>query len=142
MAGGHSIDHQLAVKATASSLHEAITTRDGLRGWNTSQVTGDGVVGSEWVLSYAQAPGFRWRVERSDASGVLWTCTQGPGDSVGTTVEYLLEGMPDGRTRVSLRHGGWPHREGNFQKCNTLWGAMLFQLKRYAESGEPAPVHG
>jgi hypothetical protein len=142
MAGGHSIDHEVAVKATASSVRAAIVTSDGLRGWNTRQVSGDGTVGSEWTLSYEGAPDFRWRVDRSDASGVLWTCTQGPGDSIGTTVEYVLEDMPDGRTRVSLKHRGWPRREGNFQKCNTLWGAMFFQLKRFVESGKPMPLHG
>lgn len=99
MAEGHSIDHELAVKAVASSVHDAIATRHGLRGGNTSQVTGDGKVGSEWTLSYEGAPDFSWRVDRSDASGVLWTCTQGPGDSVGTMVEYVFEDMPDGRTR-------------------------------------------
>ena len=142
MAGGHSIEHEFAVAATVSSLRDAVATRDGLRGWNTSQVSDDGTVGSEWALSYEGAPDFRWRVDRSDASGVLWTCTHGPGDSVGTTVEYIFTPMPDGRTRVSLRHGGWPHREGNFRKCNTLWGAMLFQLNRFVESGKPAPLHG
>lgn len=136
------LDHELAVKATASSLHDAIATRDGLRGWNTSQVSGDGSLGSEWTLSYGGTLDFRWRVDRSDASGVLWTCTQGPGDSVGTTVEYAFASLPDGRTRVSLKHDGWPHREGNFRKCNTLWGAMLFQLKNFVESGASAPVHG
>ncbi len=142
MAEGHSIDHEVAVRAVASTVRDAVATRDGLRGWNTSQVSGDGKVGSEWTLSYEGAPDFSWRVDRSDASGVLWTCTQGPGDSVGTRVEYILEDMPGGRTRISLKHGGWPHREGNFQKCNTLWGAMLFQLKRFVESGKSAPVHG
>ena len=142
MAAGHSIEHELTVTAAASSVHDAIATRDGLRGWNTSRVTGDGKAGSEWTLSYDGAPDFRWRVDRSDASGVAWTCTHGPGDSLGTTVQYVLTRMPDGRTRVSLRHDGWPHREGNFNKCNTLWGAMLFRLKDFVESGKSAPVHG
>ncbi|TJV33741.1 MAG: hypothetical protein E5Y18_14640, partial [Mesorhizobium sp.] len=52
-------------------------------------------------------------------------------------VEYVFEDMPDGRTHVSRKHGGWPHREGNFQKCNTLWGAMLFQLKRSSRAANP-----
>lgn len=142
MAGGHSIDHEVAVNAPPSSVRDAIATRDGLQGWNAGQVAGDGRVGAEWTLSYDKGTTFRWRVDRDDASGILWTCTMGPGDSVGTTVEYAIAPMPDGRTRVSLRHGGWPHREGNFNKCNTLWGAMLFRLKGLVESGNSAPVHG
>lgn len=142
MAANPSIDHELAVEATLSSVHTAIATRDGLQGWNADRVAGDGRVGTEWTLSYGKGTNFRWRVDRDDASGILWTCTMGPGDSVGTTVEYKIAPMPDGRTRVSLRHAGWPHREGNFNKCNTLWGAMLYQLKSLVESGNSAPVHG
>jgi uncharacterized protein YndB with AHSA1/START domain len=139
---GPSIEHEINVRAPASTVHDAIATRAGLQGWNTSRVTGDGAVGSEWILSYVGGPDFVWRVDRDDASGVRWTCTRGPGGSVGTTVEFALAPTQDGRTRISLTHGGWPHREGNFTKCNTLWGAMLFQLKAFAESGKPAPAHG
>jgi uncharacterized protein YndB with AHSA1/START domain len=142
MTAGPSIEHEINVKAPASTVHEAIATRAGLQGWNTSRVTGEGAVGTEWILSYAGGPDFAWRVDRDDASGVVWTCTRGPGDSVGTTVEYALAPTQDGRTRISLIHGGWPHRDGSFRKCNTLWGAMLFQLKAFAESGKPAPTHG
>lgn len=141
MTAGPSIEHEINVNAPASSIHEAIATPGGLQGWNTSRVTGEGAVGTEWILSYAGGPDFAWRVDRDDASGVLWTCTRGPGDSVGTTVEYVLAPTQDGRTRISLIHGGWPHREGSFRKCNTLWGAMLFQLKAFAESGKPAPIY-
>lgn len=138
----HSIEHELYVRAPVSALHDAVATRAGLQGWNTSSVTGDGSPGTEWLLSYDGRPDFAWRVDRDDASGVRWTCTRGPGDSVGTTVEYAFEPAADGRTRISLRHGGWPHREGNFKKCNTLWGAMLFQLKAFAVGGKHAPVYG
>lgn len=116
MAEGHSIDHELAVKAVASSVHDAIATRHGLRGGNTSQVTGDGKVGSEWTLSYEGAPDFSWRV-----AGVLWTCTQGPGDSVGTMVEYVFEDMPDGRTRDLAQ--AWRLAAGAICRSATRCGA-------------------
>ena len=92
---GPSIEHEINVKASASTVHDAIATRAGLQGWNTSRVTGDGAVGTEWTLSYAGGPDFVWRVDRDDASGVRWTCTRGPGDSVGTTVEFALAPTQD-----------------------------------------------
>jgi uncharacterized protein YndB with AHSA1/START domain len=137
----HAIEHEIAVRADPATVHRAVSTREGLRGWNTSSVAGDGSVRTEWVLSYQGKPEFAWRVDRSDEAGVLWTCTKGPGDSVGTTVSYELVPLPDGRTRVSLKHAGWPHRQGNFTKCNTLWGGLLLHLKNFVESGQPTPAH-
>jgi len=140
MAGAHSIDHELHVRASAGTIRDAIATRSGLQGWNASSVTGDGAVGGEWVLSYEGGPEFAWRVDRDDSTGVAWTCARGPGDSVGTTVNYAFEPTSDGRTRISVTHAGWPHRQGNFKKCNTLWGAMLFELKRFVEGSKPSPA--
>jgi Activator of Hsp90 ATPase homolog 1-like protein len=140
MPQAHAIQHEIAVRADPSKVHNAVATRDGLRGWNTSHVAGTGSVGTEWVLSYPGRPEFAWRVDRSDDHGVVWTCIRGPGDSVGTTVEYALTSLPDGRTRISLTHAGWPHQQGNFTKCNTLWGALLFHLKTFVESDIPAPA--
>ena len=137
----HAIEHEIAVRADPAQVHRAVSTSDGLRGWNTSHVAGDGSVGTDWVLSYSGKPEFSWRVDRSDESNVLWTCTRGPGDSIGTTVSYVLTPLPDGRTRISLKHAGWPHREGNFTKCNTLWGELLVHLKKFIESSLPAPAH-
>lgn len=136
MPAAHAIEHEINVGSSSSAIREAITTRAGLERWNAARVAGDGSVGSEWVLAYEGGPEFAWRVDRAEASDILWTCTRGPGDAVGTTVEYALAPTGDGRTRLSLRHAGWPHREGNFRKCNTLWGGMLFDLKRTVEGGK------
>jgi uncharacterized protein YndB with AHSA1/START domain len=134
------IHHEIVVRGSAKKVHEALTTQQGLRGWNTSDVSGDGSVGSEWIMGYAGRPDFAWRVDRTDDHTIVWTCTRGPGDSVGTTAEYILKPLEDGRTRVLLTHAGWPHTEGNFVKCNTLWGGLLHHLKEFVESGKPTPV--
>jgi len=134
-------EHEIALEADPAKIHVALTTSDGLRGWNTTEVEGNGAVGSEWVLRYGGRPEFAWRVDQADRNKVLWTCTRGPGDSVGTTAEYHLQSLDDGRTRVFFSHAGWPHTEGNYTKCNTLWGGLLHRLKDYVESGKPSPAH-
>jgi uncharacterized protein YndB with AHSA1/START domain len=136
------IEHEISILAPPADVLTAITSRDGLAGWNTSGVAGDGTVGSEWVLDYAGRAQFAWRIDRVGHDKVVWTCTRGPGDSVGTTVEYALFVRPDGRTRVALVHDGWPHTRGNFVKCNTLWGGLLHHLKAFVESGKPVPAYG
>ena len=65
---GPSIEHEINVRAPASKVHDAIATHAGLQGWNTSRVTGDRAVGSEWILSYVGGPDFVWRVDR-DGTG-------------------------------------------------------------------------
>lgn len=134
------IKHEIAIRADAKNVHEALTTRQGLLGWNTNHVSGEGTVGSEWILSYPGRCEFAWRVDRIDDLRVNWTCKRGPGDSVGTTVEYTLRQAEGDRTRVFLTYGGWPHTEGNFTKCNTLWGGLLHHLKDFVESGKAAPL--
>src|SRR5271155_5852567 len=100
------IKHEIAIRADAKKIHEALTTKQGLLGWNASHVSGDGTVGSEWILSYPGRPEFAWRVDRADDLTVSWTCTRGPGDSVGTTAEYTMRPVEGSRTRVFLTHGG------------------------------------
>jgi uncharacterized protein YndB with AHSA1/START domain len=141
MSNPSKLQHEITIAASASDVIRAITTREGLLGWNTANVSGDGAAGSAWHLKYSGRPDFTWLVERADDRGVKWRCTHGPGDSVGTTVEYILAPLADGRTRLSLVHDGWPHTGGNFTKCNTLWGGLLHHLKRFVETRNPDPAH-
>jgi hypothetical protein len=134
------IKHEISIRADAKEIHEALATRQGLLGWISSNVTGQGTIGSEWIVSYPGGLEFAWRIDRTDDLTVNWTCTRGPGNSVGTTVEYTLKPLEDGRTRVFLNHAGWPHTEGNFTKCNTLWGGLLHHLKDFVESGKATPL--
>jgi hypothetical protein len=135
------LQHEIAVRGSVKQVLDALTTRHGLLGWNTSGVAGGGTVGSEWILKYADGPEFAWRVDQADEQKVVWTCTRGPGNSVGTTAEFVVKPIKDGRTRIFLTHAGWPHTEGNFTKCNTMWGGLLHHLKRFVESGRPEPAH-
>jgi uncharacterized protein YndB with AHSA1/START domain len=133
------IEQEIALRAGAKKIHEALVTKQGLLGWNSSDVSGPGTIDSEWILRYPGGVGFAWHVDRADDLTVFWTCARGPGNSVGTTVEYILKPLEDGRTRVFVTHAGWPDTEGNFTKCNTLWGGLLHHLKDFVESGKPTP---
>ncbi len=138
----HSLDHEITIDAPADLVFTALSTAEGLRGWFTKRITGSGGVGDVWSLEFEGRPGFEWRVEASQPTRVVvWECLSGPGDSAGTTVLYRLQQLPDGRTRLHLSHQGWPHTSGNFTKCNTLWGGLLHNLKRYSESGEIDPTY-
>lgn len=133
--------HEITINAPISRVHSALTTKEGLQGWNTKHATGSGLLGSEWVFEYKGKPSFSWKIVSLEPNRVAWTCTAGPGDSVGTTAEYVLSAKADGRTLVEFKHDGWPSTDGNFRKCNTLWGVLLHHLAKYVETGTVNPAH-
>lgn len=140
MAGAHSLKHEIFISADTEKVRKALSTAEGLRGWNTPHVEGSGDVGTLWNLKYSDRPEFSWRIDQDNPEDILWTCTKGPGDAVGTTATFTFASTPDGRTRVRVTHGGWPHDEANFIKCNTIWGALMHHLREYVESGVSDPA--
>jgi uncharacterized protein YndB with AHSA1/START domain len=138
---GHSLRHAVHINADHDKVHNALTTLDGLKGWTMAEVSGGGDVGAKWSLNYTGGPRFVWQITSHDADTVAWKCIQGPGDSVGTTVTFKLAKDPHGRVHLTFDHSGWPHQEGNFAKCNSLWGLMLHQLRGFAEAGTVAPAY-
>jgi uncharacterized protein YndB with AHSA1/START domain len=132
------IDHELKIDATPEKVFAALSTLEGVRGWQTPTASGTGEVGSEWVFSFADHPEFAWEVTASEApTRIVWSCSRGPGDSVGTTATFTV--APAGaRSLLELQHAGWPGTHGNFRKCNTTWGVLLHHLRDYVETGHAA----
>jgi uncharacterized protein YndB with AHSA1/START domain len=134
------IDHELKIDVPPERVYAALTTLEGVKGWHNPTVTGSGEVGTEWVFSFADHPEFGWEVTASDApSRVVWRCTRGPGDSVGTTTTFTVAAA-GARTLLELQHAGWSGTHGNFRKCNTTWGVLLHHLRDYVETGYVAPA--
>lgn len=135
------ITHEIRIAAPRDRVYRALTSGTELSAWYTPDVAGTGLVGGEWHFRFAGRPDFRWRIVAAEPGRHLaWECAAGPGDAVGTTVDYGLEPTADGRTLVVCTHAGWPGTHGNFRKCNTLWGGLLHHLKDYVETGVPRPA--
>lgn len=135
------ISHEIRISASVASVYDALTTNRGMQGWHTAVVEGDGTPGSNWVLDFPGKAGFTWEITKQVAdSDVEWRCVAGPGDSVGTTVGYKISDAGDGRTLLVITHSGWPDENGNFRKCNTLWGVLAHHLQQYVETGTRAPA--
>jgi uncharacterized protein YndB with AHSA1/START domain len=135
------IEHEIKINETPQKVFAALTTADGLKSWYSAHVEGDGTPGHEWRFQFTERPTFRWEVTESTApTRVAWRCTEGPGDSVGTEVAVQLSPADPGRTLVELAHSGWPGTDGNYRKCNTYWGVLLYHLKQYAETGVARPA--
>jgi uncharacterized protein YndB with AHSA1/START domain len=139
--GDHSLRHAVNVAADHAKVRDALTSVEGLKGWTMAEVEGGGGVGSKWTLKYPGGPTFTWEVTAQNDDKIEWRCVAGPGDSVGTTASFELGKTPHGRVHLAFSHAGWPHQEGNFDKCNSLWGMMLHRLRTYVEKGKIAPAH-
>ena len=133
------IRHEIKIAATPARVYAALTTLDGVRSWHTPLAEGTGAVGSTWAFVFTGRAEFDWEVVGSEPDKrVEWRCTNGPGDSVGTTATYTITAADGGRTLVELAHSGWPGTEGNFYKCNTIWGGLLHHLQQYVETDTPS----
>lgn len=133
------IVHEITIAATPAQVYAALTTADGMRSWHTPLAEGSGAVGTVWAFTFTGRAEFDWEITASEPDErVEWKCVKGPGDSVGTTASFTIAPTRDRRTLVRLVHAGWPGTHGNFVKCNTIWGALLHHLQRYAETGQPA----
>jgi len=131
----HSLRHAVNIDTDVDKLREAVSTAHGLKGWTGAEVSGSG---GQWTLAYANGPTFVWEIASHDPHKTVWKCIKGPGDSAGTTATFSFDKTSDGRVHLKFEHAGWPHQEGNFDKCNALWGLMLHQLRAFAERGKSA----
>jgi uncharacterized protein YndB with AHSA1/START domain len=132
------ISHAIRIRAPRAQVYQALSTPDGLKGWNTPDLDGDVAQGKEFTLRYGDGVSFRWRASKLDnGSAVSWECTAGPGAAAGSAVTFELSDTGDGRTAVELGHAGWPDDHQALAICNTLWGILLGRLRKYAETSQP-----
>jgi len=136
MAGIH---HEIKIHGTPDRIREALGDRAALEAWHGGRVTGGP---GEWRFDFADgAPTFRWSISPSDSRDrVVWRCLEGPGDAPGTEASFTLSPADKERTLVEFAHTGWPHTEGNYRKCNTLWAVLLHHLRQFVETGQAAPA--
>jgi uncharacterized protein YndB with AHSA1/START domain len=131
--------HRVGVKSSPDRVYQALTTRDGLAGWWTTNTQGDGHrVGGVLQFRFG-AGGFDMKVvEVHPATGVLWQVVDGPKEWIGTTVSWELR--PEGdHTIVLFKHQGWKEPVEFMHHCSTKWAVFLMSLKSLVETGTGAP---
>lgn len=133
------IDHEIKIEASPEKVSQALLNLNELKAWHTARI--EGRPGGVLSFNGTDKPAFLWKIiENEPHKLITWECMDGPGDSIGTKAIYSLSKTGDGRTLVELQHTSWPDQEGNFRKCNTLWGVLLHHLKTYVETGKQVPA--
>ena len=127
--------HRVGVTATPDKVYAALTTIDGLAGWWTTDVKGEG----ELQFRFGEVGGFDMKVvDLQPDSYVEWEVIDGPAEWVGTTVTFDIS--QDGPwTIVRFAHTGWREPVEFMNHCSTKWATFLMSLKEFVETGAGRP---
>jgi uncharacterized protein YndB with AHSA1/START domain len=135
------IEHEITIQSNAPAIYQALTTLKGLESWHSAHIAGDFNLNGQFTITHEKHPSFSWKIIGLDPNQrVKWECVKGPGNAPGTRVAFNLATKKDGRVAVECIHDGWPDTNGNFTKCNTLWGMLLDHLKQFVETDKPKPT--
>jgi uncharacterized protein YndB with AHSA1/START domain len=131
--------HRVGVGASTNETYRALTTREGLAGWWTTDTRGGFEVGEAIRFRFGGRGGFDMRVlELDPARRVLWQVVDGPAEWIDTRVSFELKD-DDGLTDVLFRHQGWKEPVEFMHHCSTKWAMFLMSLKSFVESGKGSP---
>jgi uncharacterized protein YndB with AHSA1/START domain len=130
---------RLAVEADPDTVYRAVSTSEGIRNWFTTTATADQTVGGRHQLAFPGVPE-PWRLTVTDVEpGERLVLAGENGPWTGTTQTYEVLPRPEGGAVLRFTHSGFPAVDDAYRDFTYGWATKFVQLKRYAETGEPAP---
>jgi len=139
----HTIENTITIAATPSRVLQALTTKEGMQGWWTTDVECDAdkrQATFRFARKASEAMAVTFQLESADERGVVMTCirdTNNP-DWKGTTLAFKLA-ADAGKTRVELSHAGYPAKNELYDQCVKGWAFFLGSLQKYVETGAGEP---
>jgi uncharacterized protein YndB with AHSA1/START domain len=137
--GDYAILMQIDIDADRETVHRALSTEGGVRGWWS--VKTDGPTEGQLRVSFPDVPQpFEFTVSRDDADGVEWVTGGFPPWWAGTSIRWDLTENPDAAgTRLQFSHGGYAADNPVIPIVTPAWAQIILRLKGYAESGQRQP---
>ena len=134
--------HRVGIKSSPAEVYKALTTREGLAAWWTSNTQGESKVGGALQFRFsaggAEIGGFDMKVlELHPAELVLWQVVDGPAEWIGTKISFELKRSGD-HAIVLFKHQGWKEPVEFMHHCSTKWALYLMSLKSLVETGKGA----
>ena len=133
--------HTVTIKADAGKIYEAISTGEGLASFWTRDSHAEPKVGSVATFGFG-GPKLELKVEKLEPGKfVRWSEPAGFPGWEGTSVTWEIVPAKEGGHEVRFSHDGWPAAvpPDELASVNYTWGRIVGRLKKYAETGEPAP---
>ncbi|HSF56881.1 MAG TPA: SRPBCC domain-containing protein [Candidatus Binatia bacterium] len=130
---------RVAIKSSPNDTYRALTTREGLAGWWTTDTQGNCNVGGVIQFRFGTRGSIDMKVlELDPAKRVLWQVVAGPPDWIGTKVSFELA-QDDDFTIILFKHQGWKEPVEFMHHCSTKWALFLMSIKSLVETGKGAP---
>lgn len=132
--------HRIGIKSSSiDDVYQALTTRDGLAGWWTSNTQGKGNQVGDIIQFRFGAGGFDMKVAKlSPPSLVVWELAEGPEEWMNTTISFELK-QEDDYIILLFKHLNWKEPVEFMHHCSTKWAIFLMSLKSLIEMGKGAP---
>lgn len=134
------IVHELAIRAPAQQVYQALTQREGLENWWTRDVEAEPLEGAIAAFGFGTPEHLtRMRIERLEEPRLVrWRCLSGPAEWANTEVLFTLTEHANG-TLVRFRHLKWKSADGVLPRESYAWACFLRSLKFYLERGAGMP---
>ena len=136
----HECKHEVMIQSDFEKIIKAITTREGLSSWWTSDVEAHPKPGTTAKFGfYNREVVFTMKVDKITQESVEWSCVDGPDEWVGTKQKFSLLQAEKGSTLLRFVHSGWKSDSGSYPRCNTTWGHLMILLRNYVEGKSSEP---
>ena len=134
------LHHQVPIEASPAKVYAAISTSEGNRGWWTADSKVDQKTGGKAAFGFDKREMvFNMTVDKLIPNEeVVMSCHGDHPEWNGTTLTWSIAKDGD-QTSLRFTHSGWKSASDFCASCNSMWGQLMFRLKRYAESGKPDP---
>ena len=134
------IIHAVDVKASKDRVYEALTTREGLAGWWTTDVTADVRVGG--LIDFRFGGFFHpvMEVIKLDPGRLVsWKCVGGEKDWENGRFSFALEDRASLTLLMFTQDYARELSDETYGRFNYNWGYYLGSLKKLCETGKGAP---
>ncbi|QJB35898.1 SRPBCC domain-containing protein [Chitinophaga oryzae] len=132
--------HRIGIKTPSmDEVYRALTTRDGLAGWWTTDTRGEGDQAGNTVIFRFGTDGFDMKVTNLQSPGLVeWEVVDGPQEWIGTTIRFGLKQEGD-YVILLFKHLDWKEPVEFMHHCSTKWAVFLMSLKSLVETGKGRP---
>jgi uncharacterized protein YndB with AHSA1/START domain len=135
----YDILHLVAIQAPPGPVYAALTTKTGLAGWWTENISGDEGPGGVLKFRFDSHGGSDMKVlELTPDTRVVWECIDGAREWIGTRLTFELKPV-GGETKLLFAQRGWREQAEFMHYCSTKWAVYLVGLKALIETGNGTP---